>query len=107
MCIRRSGTFRAQEPVVQACAAAVVSGGRFAALQNLIVQPFSWTMRGTDSCNEETKKEIGVGLVSRERQLARLRERMVADGGVVLVSRLKQEAAHVPCRRCADRVVTP
>lgn len=83
-----------------------MSGGRFAALQNLIVQPFSWSMRGSDSCKEEAKN-VSVGLVSRERQLARLRERMVADGGVVLVSRLKQEAVHMPCRRCADRVVTP
>jgi len=69
--------------------------------------PFSWSITRSgvegnandDNDKLETKKEIG--LVSRERQLVRLRERM-AEGGV-LASR-KQE---VPCRRCVDRVVTP
>jgi len=79
------------------------------------VPPFSWSIRGADdtsSCidDKETKKEVGVGVgfVSRERQLARLRERM-ADGGVVLVSRLQQQRqqVNVPCWRCADRVVAP
>jgi hypothetical protein len=72
------------------------------------VPQFSWS-RGadnTDSCNEETKKEVGVGFVSRERQLARLRERM-ADGGVVVVSRIQKQEVNVPCWRCADRVVAP
>lgn len=86
-----------------------MSGGRFAALQNLSsLMPFSWSRaaNNTDSSNDEAKKEIGVGFVSRERQLARLRERM-ADGGVVVVSHLQKQEVNVPCWRCADRVVAP
>ncbi|KAF8258392.1 hypothetical protein EI94DRAFT_1835061 [Lactarius quietus] len=105
-----SGSLRAQP--VPACPTAV-SGGRFAALQNLssFMSPFSWSMATTTTTtrdsdvndNEDkivTKKEVvggGGGLVSRERQLARLRERM------------GQEVMTVPspCRRCVDRVVAP
>ena len=75
--------------------------------------PFSWSItRGTaakdsnatnDDDNMEMKKEMG--LVSKERQLARLRVRM-AEEGVVAVARLGQQAS-VPCRRCVDHVVAP
>ena len=95
-----------------------MSGGRFAALQNLssfivppFSSPFSWSItRGgaegnvdDDHDKLETKKEIG--LVSRERQLVRLRERMAEGGGGFVASR-KQEVT-MPCRRCVDRVVAP
>jgi len=57
----------------------------------------------TNQKKTETKKEM-VGLVSKERQLARLRERM-AEEGVARLG-LKQQVT-VPCRRCVDRVVAP
>jgi hypothetical protein len=90
-----------------------LSGGPFAAWQNLAsfvaASPFSWSSitrsaeaNDSNANDDETKKEMG--LVSKERQLARLRERM-ADEGVIAVARLGQVA--VPCRRCVDRVVAP
>ncbi|KAH8996978.1 hypothetical protein EDB86DRAFT_3076906 [Lactarius hatsudake] len=84
--------------------AIAMSGSPFAALQNFasFVVP-SWSItRGaaeenstatTTKANEEAKIETEkkMGFVSKERQLARLRERMAEEGVVA-----------VPCRRCVD-----
>ncbi|KAH9021326.1 hypothetical protein EDB84DRAFT_1565364 [Lactarius hengduanensis] len=86
--------------------ATAMSGSPFAALQNFanFVVP-SWSItRGAAEENstattiEETKIETEkkMGFVSKERQLARLRERMAGEGVVA-----------VPCRRCVDRDVAP
>ncbi|KAH8984608.1 hypothetical protein EDB92DRAFT_1950669 [Lactarius akahatsu] len=93
---------RSQPPPSSAIA---MSGSPFAALQNFanFVVP-SWTItRGAVEENsiattEETKIETEkkMGFVSKERQLARLRERMAEEGVVA-----------VPCRRCVDRDVAP
>lgn len=51
------------------------------------------------------------GFVSKERQLARLRERMAAGEGVVVVqghvTQQQQLMQVLPCRRCVDRIVAP
>lgn len=116
--VYRSGSL---QPQLLPSGSTAVSGGRFAALQNLssfivppFSSPFSWSITGGAEGNNtnangndkvETKKEIG--LVSRELQLARLRERM-AEGGVIIVSRLgKRQEVTVPCMRCVDRIVAP
>lgn len=99
----------------------------FAALQNLaslvpLPSPFSWsgmravsseisTGESNNSCNktEEHKK----GFVSKERQLARLRERMAAEVNTILVEaqsysvKQQQSVSLPPCKRCVDRVVAP
>ncbi|KAI9433308.1 hypothetical protein H4582DRAFT_2112897 [Lactarius indigo] len=98
--------------------ATAMSGSPFAALQNfasfVVPSPFSWSVtRGaTEEKNstikaseEKIEAEKKMGFVSKERQLARLRERM-AEEGVVAVAR-KQQQVTVPCRRCVDRVVAP
>jgi hypothetical protein len=92
----------------------------FAALQNLaslvlLPSPFSWsgmrvvssespsTGESNNSCSkaEEHKK----GFVSKERQLARLRERM-AEAQTRSVKQ-QQSVSLPPCKRCVDRVVAP
>lgn len=100
----------------------------FAALQNLaslvpLPSPFSWSgMRTVSSesssigesynnCSraEEHKK----GFVSKERQLARLRERMAAEVNTILAEaqtrsvKQQQSVSLPPCMRCVDRVVAP
>jgi hypothetical protein len=93
----------------------------FSALQNLanfmpLPSPFSWSpirALSEGSLNEgkfdKDEKERKKAFVSKERQLARLRERMAADEGVVIQARVMQQqpAPVLPCRWCADRVVTP
>jgi hypothetical protein len=78
--------------------------------------PFSWSgirALSEGSLNEEktekSEKDQKKGFVSKERQLARLRERMAADEGVVTQTRVMQQqpAPVLPCRRCADRIVSP
>ena len=58
---------------------------------------------------EEQKK----GFVSKERQLARLRERMAAQENIILteaqthVVKQQESVSLLPCRRCVERVVAP
>ena len=58
---------------------------------------------------EEQKK----GFVSKERQLARLRERMAAEENIILteaqthVVKQQESVSLLPCRRCVERVVAP
>ena len=58
---------------------------------------------------EEHKK----GFVSKERQLARLRERMAAEVHAILAEaqtrsvKQRQSVSLPPCMRCVDRVVAP
>ena len=99
------------------------AGGRpFTTLQNLasLVQfpsAFSWsgvrsssesssTAEAYDNKAEEQKK----GFVSKERQLARLRQRMADEEGVTVEAHThvqQQQGTVLPCRRCVDRVVSP
>ena len=99
------------------------AGGRpFTTLQNLasLVQfpsAFSWsgvrsssespsTAAAYDNKAEEQKK----GFVSKERQLARLRQRMAAEECVTVEAHThvqQQRGTVLPCRRCVDRVVSP
>jgi hypothetical protein len=93
----------------------------FTALQHLasfMPSPFSWSgiraspevssiEEKTNNCEKEKK-----GFVSKERQLARLRERMAVEEGVVILARARvmrqqQPAPVLPCRWCVDRVVAP
>ena len=77
--------------------------------------PFSWsTTRRTevnksnanDNNKIETKKETG--LVSKERQLARLRERMAEEDAITVACLgQKKQQVPIPCGRCVDRVVAP
>jgi hypothetical protein len=104
-------------------AGAGVSTRSFATLQNLasLVQlpsPFSWsgvrassdTPSATETNNHKAEDQRK-GFVSKERQLARLRQRMAAEEGVVVVegqTHVQQRQAGVlPCKRCVDRVVSP
>ena len=61
----------------------------------------------TNNKGEQEQK----GFVSKERQLARLRERMAAGEGVVMVqgrvAQQQQPVPVLPCRRCVDRIVSP
>jgi hypothetical protein len=104
----------------------------FAALQNLakfmppLASPFLWSSSGIravasseggSSMEEKTNnydnkgEQEQKGFVSKERQLARLRERMAAGEGVVVVhgcvAQQQQPVPVLPCRRCADRIVAP
>jgi hypothetical protein len=101
----------------------------FAALQNLakfmppLVSPFSWSSSGIlavasseggSSMEEKTNNDNNQeqkGFVPKERQLARLRERMASGEGVVVVqgrvAKQQQSALVLPCRRCVDRIVAP
>jgi len=100
----------------------------FAALQNLaslvpLPSPFSWSgMRGVsseipstgESNNSRNKaEEQKKGFVSKERQLARLRERMAAEENTILAEaqtrdvKQQQSVSLLPCKRCVDRVVAP
>ena len=98
-----------------------VSARPFATLQNLaslvpFPSPFSWpSVRGsseipsTVEANDYKAEDQKKGFVSKERQLARLRQRMAAEEGVVAVEGQThvQQAGVLPCRRCVDRVVSP
>jgi hypothetical protein len=99
----------------------------FAALQNLaslvlLPSPFSWsgmravssetlsTRESNNNCSkaEEHKK----GFVSKERQLARLRERMAAENTILADAQTRsvkqqQSVSLSACKRCVDRVVAP
>ncbi|KAI9510968.1 hypothetical protein F5148DRAFT_1281329 [Russula earlei] len=94
----------------------------FAALQNLaslmpLPSPFSWSgMRissesvSTVETNINKAREQNKGFVSKERQLARLRERMAAEGSTVVADtqicvRQQQPVPVLACKRCVDRVV--
>jgi hypothetical protein len=92
----------------------------FAALQNLanlvlLPSPFSWSgMRavssespsaGESNNNCSKAEEHKKGFVSKERQLARLRERM-AEAQTRSVKQ-QQSVSLPPCKRCVDRVVAP
>ena len=100
----------------------------FAALQNLaslvpLSSPFSWSgMRAVSSESPPTgerynncrrAEELKKGFVSKERQLARLRERMAAEENTILAEaktrsvKLQQSVSLPSCKRCADRVVAP
>jgi len=100
----------------------------FAALQNLaslvlLPSPFSWSgMRvvssecpptGESNSNCSNAEEHKKGFVSKERQLARLRERMAAEENTILAGaqpgsmKQQQSVSLPPCKRCVDRVVTP
>lgn len=100
----------------------------FAALQNLaslvpLSSPFSWSgMRGAsfectstgESNNDRSKaEEQKKGFVSKERQLARLRQRMAAEENTILVEaqtrvvKQQRSVSLLPCKRCVDRVVAP
>ena len=100
----------------------------FAALQNLaslvpLTSPFSWSgMRGAsfectstgESNNDRSKAdEPKKGFVSKERQLARLRQRMAAEENTILVEaqtrvvKQQRSVSLLPCKRCVDRVVAP
>ncbi|KAI0253158.1 hypothetical protein BJV78DRAFT_245605 [Lactifluus subvellereus] len=92
----------------------------FAALQNLasfmpLSSPFSWSgMRALSSEGSSTEeilnkgeKEQKNGFVSKDRQLARLRERMATEGGVIGAQARAMPVTVPPCRRCVDRVVAP
>jgi hypothetical protein len=100
----------------------------FAALQNLaslvpLPSPFSWSgMRAASSespptgernNNRRKAEELKKGFVSKERQLARLRERMAAEENTILAEAkthsvgLQQSVSLPTCKRCADRVVAP
>lgn len=100
----------------------------FAALQNLaslvpLSSPFFWsgmrgasfeiTSTGESNNNRSLAEEQKKGFVSKERQLARLRERMAAEENTVLaeaqtrVVKRQQSVSLLPCRRCVDRVVAP
>jgi deoxycytidylate deaminase len=63
-----------------------------------------------DHCKTEEQKK---GFVSKERQLARLRERMAAEENSILtetqtrVVKQRDSVSLLPCRRCVDRVVAP
>ncbi|KAI9455788.1 hypothetical protein BJY52DRAFT_1188205 [Lactarius psammicola] len=97
--------------------ATAMSGSPFAALQNLagfMVPPFSWSVtrsgeKNNTNANDNDKIEMEkkMGFVSKERQLARLRERMAEEGAITVASLVQKEQATVPCRRCVDRVVAP
>ena len=104
-------------------ASAGVSARPFATLQNLaslvpFSSPFSWSSMRASSESPSTVEvtshkadEQRKGFVSKERQLARLRQRMATEEGVVVVesqTRVQQKQAGVlPCRRCVDRIVYP
>ena len=104
-------------------AIASVSARPFATLQNLaslvpFPSPFSWPgacasseITSSVEANNYKAEEQRKGFVSKERQLARLRQRMAAEEGVVVVegqTHVQQKQAGVlPCRRCVDRVVSP
>jgi len=104
-------------------ASANVSARPFATLQNLaslvpFPSPFSWpSMRAsseipsTVEADNYRAEEQRKGFVSKERQLARLRQRMAAEEGVVVVEGQthvqQKQAGMLPCRRCVDRVVSP
>lgn len=92
----------------------------FTALQNLanlvlLPSPFSWSgMRAVSSespstgeSNNDCSKveEHKKGFVSKERQLARLRERM-AEAQTSSVKQ-QQSVSLTPCKRCVNRVVAP
>jgi hypothetical protein len=58
--------------------------------------------------NNYKAEERRKGFVSKERQLARLRQRMAAEEGAEGQTHVQQKQAGVlPCRRCVDRVVSP
>ena len=94
----------------------------FAALQNLasfmpLPSSFAWSAVGMSPESASTgepsnnKAKEQKGFVSKERQLARLHERMVAEGSTVVIqaqTRVGQrQTVTVPCKRCVDRVVAP
>ena len=100
----------------------------FTALQNLaslvpLPSPFSWSGMRTVSSegpftgerNKNCSKadELKKGFVSKERQLARLRERMAAEENIILAGaqtrsvKQQQSVSLPPCKRCVDRVVAP
>jgi len=126
--LRSSAQSRRQPPsgettVRSSSADASASARPFATLQNLaslvpFPSPFSWSSVRTSSESPSTSEtnnnkadEQKKGFVSKERQLARLRQRMAAEEGVVVVEPQtcvqQQEASVVPCRRCVYRVVSP
>lgn len=133
--IRSSTQSRSQPPSGQtavrsslADANPVASVRPFAALQNLaslvpLSSPFSWSgMRGVPSESPSTgennndrikAEEQKKGFVSKERQLARLRERMAAEENIILtearthVVKQQESVSLLPCRRCVERVVAP
>ncbi|KAI0260930.1 hypothetical protein BC834DRAFT_845850 [Gloeopeniophorella convolvens] len=89
-------------------AAPPVSSNPFAALQSLAsLVPLSWTgARAEDPVSKlapavPSTSSAPRGFVSKERQLARLRERMAEERTQT------NGQAQAPCRRCADGVVTP
>lgn len=97
-------------------ASSSVSARPFATLQNLAsLVPFSWPsarasseIPSTVEANNYKAEERRKGFVSKERQLARLRQRMAAEEGAEGQTHVQQKQAGVlPCRRCVDRVVSP
>ncbi|KAH9962418.1 hypothetical protein BC827DRAFT_1267034 [Russula dissimulans] len=88
----------------------------FAALQNLaslmpLPSSFSWSASASTGEPNNNKAKEQKGFVSKERQLARLRERMVAEGSTVVAEAQirvgQRQPVTVPCKRCVDRVVAP
>ncbi|KAI0296061.1 hypothetical protein B0F90DRAFT_1747672 [Multifurca ochricompacta] len=87
-----------------------------ASLMPPLSSPFSWSgMRvslssaenpsNSSDSNSKGERELKKGFVSKDRQLAKLRERMVAEEKVAVVDGHEQQIA--PCKRCVDRVVSP
>ena len=68
---------------------------------------------GENNINRSKVEEQKKGFVSKERQLARLRERMAAEENTILAEAqtrvVKQQRSESPllCKRCVDRVVAP
>jgi hypothetical protein len=68
---------------------------------------------GESNNSRSNAKEQKKGFVSKERQLARLRERMVAEENTVLAEAQthdvkQQQSVSLPvCKRCVERVVAP